>query len=69
MLPGAPTDSDFTDPIIAGGFIVTATVAVPRDPDGHLLVLRDRPRAHSGGLFMNGAVTTVSLTSKIPPDE
>ncbi|MBU6476499.1 MAG: hypothetical protein KGQ32_01060 [Xanthomonadaceae bacterium] len=43
MLPGTPTDGDSTDPIIVGGIIGGATVAMPRDPDGHPLVLRDRP--------------------------
>lgn len=43
MLLDALTDSDFTDAIVASGFIAGATVALLRDPDGHLLVLRDRP--------------------------
>jgi len=43
MLLGALTDGDFTDAIIASGFIGGATVALLRNPDGHLLVLRDRP--------------------------
>jgi catechol 2,3-dioxygenase-like lactoylglutathione lyase family enzyme len=38
----ALTDGDFTDAIIASGFIGGATIALLRDPDGHLLVLRDR---------------------------
>lgn len=43
VLLGALTDGDFTDAIIASGFIDGATVALLRDPDGHLLLLRDRP--------------------------
>ena len=43
VLLGALTDGDFTDAIVASGFIGGATVALLRDPDGHVLVLRDRP--------------------------
>jgi catechol 2,3-dioxygenase-like lactoylglutathione lyase family enzyme len=43
MLLDALTDGDFTDSIVASGFIGGATVALLRDPDGHLLVLRDFP--------------------------
>ena len=43
VLLGALTDGDFTGSIIASGFIGGATVALLRDPDGHLLVLRDLP--------------------------
>jgi len=43
VLLGALTDGDFTDSVIASGFIGGATVALLRDPDGHLLVLRDFP--------------------------
>jgi catechol 2,3-dioxygenase-like lactoylglutathione lyase family enzyme len=43
MLLDALTDGDFTGTITASGFIGGATVALLRDPDGHLLVLRDRP--------------------------
>lgn len=32
---------DFADTVIASGFIGGATVALLRDPDGHLMVLRD----------------------------
>lgn len=43
MLLDALSDGDFNETIIASGFIGGATVALLRDPDGHLLVLRDRP--------------------------
>lgn len=42
VLLDALTDGDFTDAIIAGGFIDGTTIALLRDPDGHLLALRDR---------------------------
>jgi catechol 2,3-dioxygenase-like lactoylglutathione lyase family enzyme len=45
VLLGALTDGDFTDAIIASGFIGGATVALLRDPDGHVLVLRDLPES------------------------
>jgi hypothetical protein len=43
VLLGAITDGDFADAVIASGFIGGATVALLRDPDGHLMVLRDLP--------------------------
>lgn len=43
VLLDALTDGDFTDAIVASGFIGGATIALLRDPDGHLLVLHDRP--------------------------
>lgn len=43
VLLGALTDGDFADAIIASGFIQGVTVALLRDPDGHVLVLRDHP--------------------------
>jgi catechol 2,3-dioxygenase-like lactoylglutathione lyase family enzyme len=43
VLLGAITDGDFADAIIASGFIDGATAALLRDPDGHLMVLRDLP--------------------------
>lgn len=43
VLLGALTDGDFTDSIIASGFTDGATVTLLSDPDGHVLVLRDRP--------------------------
>lgn len=43
VLLGALTDGDFTEAIVASGFIGGTTVALLRGPDGHLLVLRDRP--------------------------
>lgn len=42
VLLGALTDGGFIGAIVASGFIDGATVALLRDPDGHLLVLRDR---------------------------
>ena len=43
VLLDALTDGDFTDAIVASGFIGGTTIALLRDPDGHLLVLRDPP--------------------------
>ena len=43
VLLDALTDGDFADAIGASGFIGGTTVALLRDPDGHLLVLRDHP--------------------------
>ena len=43
VLLQALTDGDFTDAVLASGFVGGTTVALLRDPDGHLLVLRDRP--------------------------
>ena len=43
VLLDALADGDFTGSIIASGFIGGVTVALLRDPDAHLLVLRDRP--------------------------
>jgi catechol 2,3-dioxygenase-like lactoylglutathione lyase family enzyme len=43
VLLGAISDGDFADAILASGFIGSATVALLRDPDGHFMVLRDRP--------------------------
>jgi catechol 2,3-dioxygenase-like lactoylglutathione lyase family enzyme len=43
VLLDALTDGDFADAVIASGFIDGTTVALLRDPDAHLLVLRDRP--------------------------
>ena len=42
VLLDALADGDFTGSIIASGFIGGVTVALLRDPDAHLLVLRDR---------------------------
>ncbi|TAN05204.1 MAG: glyoxalase [Rhodanobacteraceae bacterium] len=39
VLLDALTDGDFTDAIIASGFVDGAIVALLRDPDGHLVVL------------------------------
>jgi catechol 2,3-dioxygenase-like lactoylglutathione lyase family enzyme len=43
VLLGALTDGDFTSSTIASGFMGGTTVALLRDPDGHVLVLRDLP--------------------------
>ncbi|WIG57175.1 MAG: hypothetical protein OJF61_002963 [Rhodanobacteraceae bacterium] len=43
VLLDALTDGDFARAIVASGFIGGATIALLRDPDGHLLVLRDLP--------------------------
>lgn len=43
VLLDALTDGDFNDAIVASGFIDGTTIALLRDPDGHLLVLRDQP--------------------------
>ena len=43
VLLDALTDGDFTDGILASGFIEGATVAMLRDPDGHLNVLDEFP--------------------------
>lgn len=43
VLLDALTDGDFTDAIVASGFIDGTTIALLRDPDGHRLVLRDQP--------------------------
>jgi catechol 2,3-dioxygenase-like lactoylglutathione lyase family enzyme len=43
VLLDAISDGDFADAVTASGFIDGATVALLRDPDGHLLVLRDLP--------------------------
>jgi len=43
VLLDALSDGDFADAIIASGFIKGTTIALLRDPDRHLLVLRDGP--------------------------
>ena len=43
VLLDALADADFTDAVITSGFIDGATIALLRDPDGHLLVLREPP--------------------------
>jgi catechol 2,3-dioxygenase-like lactoylglutathione lyase family enzyme len=43
MLLEALTDGDFTDAIVVSGFVQGATVALLRDPDGHLNVLDESP--------------------------
>lgn len=43
VLLDALSGADFTDSILASGLIGGATVALLRDPDRHLLVLRDVP--------------------------
>ncbi|HET7223525.1 MAG TPA: VOC family protein [Rhodanobacteraceae bacterium] len=43
VLLEALADGDFVDAVVASGFLQGATVALLRDPDGHLLVLRDLP--------------------------
>ena len=43
VLLEALTAGDFANAILASGFIGGVTVALLRDPDGHALVLRDRP--------------------------
>jgi len=43
VLLDALTNGDFTDAIVASGFIGGTTIALLRDPDGHLLALHDQP--------------------------
>ena len=43
VLLEALTDGDFTDAIVVSGFVRGATVALLRDPDGHLNVLDESP--------------------------
>ncbi|MGH8183751.1 MAG: VOC family protein [Rhodanobacteraceae bacterium] len=43
VLLDALTDGDFCDAVIASGFIDGATVALLRDPDGHLVALHESP--------------------------
>jgi len=43
VLLDALTDGDFADTVVASGFIRGATIALLRDPDGHLNVLNELP--------------------------
>lgn len=43
VLLEALTDGDFTDAIVVSGFVRGATIALLRDPDGHLNVLDECP--------------------------
>jgi catechol 2,3-dioxygenase-like lactoylglutathione lyase family enzyme len=56
VLLEALTDGDFGDAIVASGYINGTTIALLRDPDGHMLALTD------------AETTSISLTSKVPTE-
>lgn len=61
VLLDAPTDAGFADAVIAGGFVDGSSVALLRDPDGHVLVLQEtanhQPAPGRAGRRVNASAT------------